>query len=66
MERAGSERWQPWAASPLVELRRIYPGLGLRLFAKLEALNPGGSIKDRPALEILEAALRDGESARRR
>lgn len=47
--------------TPLVELRRIYPGLGLRLFAKLEALNPGGSIKDRPALEILEAALRDGE-----
>jgi len=47
--------------TPLVELRRMYPGLGLRLFAKLEALNPGGSIKDRPALEILEAALRDGE-----
>jgi cysteine synthase A len=47
--------------TPLVELRRVYPGLEVRLFAKIEALNPGGSIKDRPALEILEAALRDGE-----
>jgi 2,3-diaminopropionate biosynthesis protein SbnA len=47
--------------TPLVKLNRIYPGLGARLFAKLEALNPGGSIKDRPAREILEAALRGGE-----
>jgi cysteine synthase A len=47
--------------TPLVELRKIYPDLGIRLLAKLEALNPGGSIKDRPALEILEAALESGE-----
>lgn len=47
--------------TPLVELKRIYPGLGAKLYAKLEALNPGGSIKDRPAREILQAALRDGE-----
>ena len=47
--------------TPLVELRRLDPGLRLRLFAKLESLNPGGSIKDRPALEILEAALESGE-----
>jgi N-(2-amino-2-carboxyethyl)-L-glutamate synthase len=46
--------------TPLVELRKVYRDLGLRLFAKLESLNPGGSIKDRPALEILSAALRDG------
>ena len=46
--------------TPIVELRRLYPDLGVRLFAKLESLNPGGSIKDRPALEILGAALRDG------
>lgn len=47
--------------TPLVELRRIYPGLDVRLFAKLESLNPGGSIKDRPALEILEEAIWNGE-----
>jgi cysteine synthase A len=48
-------------STPLVELRKIYPGLGIRLLAKLESLNPGGSIKDRPALEIIEAALSSGE-----
>jgi cysteine synthase A len=47
--------------TPLVELRRIYPRLDVRLFAKLESLNPGGSIKDRPALEILEEAIWNGD-----
>ncbi len=47
--------------TPLVLLSRLLPSAGFRLFAKLEALNPGGSIKDRPALAILEAALRSGE-----
>ena len=37
------------------------PGFGGHLYAKLEALNPGGSIKDRPAREILASALRGGE-----
>jgi cysteine synthase A len=46
--------------TPLVELCKIYPRLGVRLFAKLESLNPGGSIKDRPALEILAAAIAEG------
>src|SRR6185369_211741 len=46
--------------TPLVDLKSVYPGLGFRLLAKLEALNPGGSIKDRPALEILQAALSEG------
>jgi cysteine synthase A len=44
--------------TPLVLLRRLLPSARFRLFAKLEALNPGGSIKDRPALLILEEALR--------
>jgi len=47
--------------TPLVELTRVYPGFGGHLYAKLEALNPGGSIKDRPAREILDSALRDGD-----
>ena len=47
--------------TPLIRLRRLLPSADFRLFAKLEALNPGGSIKDRPALRILEEALRSGE-----
>lgn len=46
--------------TPLVRLSRLFPGAGFQLFAKLEALNPGGSIKDRPALEILADGLRSG------
>jgi N-(2-amino-2-carboxyethyl)-L-glutamate synthase len=47
--------------TPLVLLRRLLPSVGFRLYAKLEAFNPGGSIKDRPALLILEEALRAGD-----
>lgn len=46
--------------TPLVRLRRFLPEARFELYAKLEALNPGGSIKDRPALAILEEALRNG------
>jgi cysteine synthase A len=46
--------------TPLVRLEKVCPGLPFQLYAKLEALNPGGSIKDRPAIEILEEALRTG------
>jgi N-(2-amino-2-carboxyethyl)-L-glutamate synthase len=46
--------------TPLVRLRRFFPGSHFSLFAKLEALNPGGSIKDRPAVAILKDALSSG------
>jgi cysteine synthase A len=46
--------------TPLVRLGRYLPEAPFQLFAKLEALNPGGSIKDRPARLILEHALRSG------
>ena len=46
--------------TPLVLLNRLMPAAGFQLYAKLEAVNPGGSIKDRPALVILEDALRSG------
>jgi 2,3-diaminopropionate biosynthesis protein SbnA len=46
--------------TPLVRLRRFIAAARFDLFAKLEALNPGGSIKDRPAVAILEDALRTG------
>lgn len=47
--------------TPLIRLRKFFPVAHFELFAKLESLNPGGSIKDRPALAILEDALRSGE-----
>lgn len=46
--------------TPLVRLQKVYPEAEFNLFAKLEALNPGGSIKDRPAIEILENAIQEG------
>src|ERR1700721_2767879 len=45
--------------TPLVEIQRLERGL-CRLFVKLESQNPGGSIKDRIALSMIEAAERDG------
>ena len=47
--------------TPLVELDFLEEiPQGVRLFAKLESANPGGSIKDRPVARMLSAALRDG------
>jgi cysteine synthase B len=47
--------------TPLVRIRRIgdLPP-AVELYAKLEGLNPGGSVKDRPVLRIVEDAERDG------
>lgn len=47
--------------TPLVRLRHLAEGLpGVRVYAKCEFMNPGGSVKDRPALAMIEAALREG------
>ena len=46
--------------TPLVRLRRATPNAGCEVLAKLEMLNPGGSVKDRPAVAMIEAAERDG------
>ena len=46
--------------TPMVELRRLAPHDGVRLFAKLEGDNPSGSVKDRIARAMIESALRDG------
>jgi cystathionine beta-synthase len=46
--------------TPIVRLDRIAPRGGARLLAKLEFLNPGGSVKDRIGLAMIEAAERDG------
>ena len=47
--------------TPLVELRRLTPKPSVRLYAKLEGQNPTGSIKDRVALAMIEAAEAAGE-----
>jgi cysteine synthase len=46
--------------TPLVGLPALSPGPGVRLWAKLEERNPTGSVKDRPALFMIEAAEKDG------
>jgi cystathionine beta-synthase len=46
--------------TPLVRLSRIGAGLTPQVVAKMELFNPGGSIKDRVALRLIEAAERDG------
>jgi cystathionine beta-synthase len=46
--------------TPLVRLSRIGAGLTPQLVAKVESFNPGGSIKDRVAVRLVEAAERDG------
>ena len=46
--------------TPMVELTRLLADGHARLFAKLEAFNPGGSVKDRIGVSMIEAAERDG------
>ena len=46
--------------TPLVRLRRMGEGLGGEVVAKLEYLNPGGSVKDRIGVAMIDAAERDG------
>src|SRR5262249_30728200 len=46
--------------TPTVRLDRYLDNSALHLFAKLELLNPGGSVKDRPAVALLESARRSG------
>ncbi len=46
--------------TPIVRLSRIGAGLTPQLVAKVEVLNPGGSIKDRAAIAMIDAAERDG------
>ena len=44
----------------IVALRRLAPGNGTRVLLKMECENPTGSMKDRMALAMIEAAERDG------
>jgi cysteine synthase A len=46
--------------TPMLHLRRIVPSGSADVFAKLEYLNPGGSVKDRAAIGIIRRAEKDG------
>ncbi len=47
--------------TPIVEIRKLNPNKRVKIFAKLESFNPGGSIKDRTALYMVEKAEERGE-----
>lgn len=46
--------------TPLVELKSIWSNNNVRVFAKMEGHNPGGSVKDRPAANMILSAYRRG------
>lgn len=47
--------------TPMVKLSRIVSAVGTEIWAKLEGFNPGGSVKDRPALAMIEDAEKKGK-----
>lgn len=47
--------------TPLVELQKLSPNPDVKIFAKLEGNNPGGSVKDRTALSMVKLALERGD-----
>src|SRR5436853_7940134 len=46
--------------TPLVKLNKVTRGIEALVLAKMESLNPGGSVKDRIGVSMLDAAERDG------
>jgi cysteine synthase A len=48
-------------ATPIVKLAKLDPSSPFETYAKLEGYNPGGSIKDRAAIEMLRELIRDGQ-----
>jgi cysteine synthase B len=47
--------------TPMVEISRLNPNPNVKIFGKLEGNNPGGSVKDRPALNMIQSALDRGD-----
>jgi len=47
--------------TPMAEIKKLNPNPKVRIFAKLEGNNPGGSVKDRPALNMVRSALERGD-----
>ncbi|HEU5086679.1 MAG TPA: pyridoxal-phosphate dependent enzyme, partial [Roseiflexaceae bacterium] len=59
---AGSDVIQLIGNTPLIRLTRVAPDLppGVEVYGKAEWYNPGGSVKDRPALAMIRAGEHDG------
>src|ERR1700709_1644173 len=47
--------------TPLVELKKLNPNPNVKIYGKLEGNNPGGSVKDRAALNMIRSALERGD-----
>jgi S-sulfo-L-cysteine synthase (O-acetyl-L-serine-dependent) len=47
--------------TPMVEITKLNPNPNVKMYGKLEGHNPGGSVKDRPALNMIRSALERGE-----
>ena len=47
--------------TPMVQIQRLNPNPNVTVYAKLEGNNPGGSVKDRPALNIIRSAWERGD-----
>ena len=47
--------------TPLVKCQKIAPHVKANIYLKLEYMNPGGSVKDRPAMQMIEDAEASGE-----
>lgn len=47
--------------TPLVEIKKLNPNPNVKMYAKLEGNNPGGSVKDRPALNMIRSAVERGD-----
>lgn len=47
--------------TPQAEIKKLNPNPGVKIYAKLEGNNPGGSVKDRPALNMIRSALERGD-----
>ena len=48
-------------STPLVKINKLNEGLKPLILAKMEVFNPGGSVKDRPAMKMIEEAEKQGQ-----
>jgi cysteine synthase B len=47
--------------TPMVEIKKLNPNPNVKIFAKLEGNNPGGSVKDRASLNMIRSAIERGD-----
>jgi len=47
--------------TPMAEIKKLNPNPNVKIYAKLEGNNPGGSVKDRPALNMIRSAIERGD-----